>query len=102
MLAEYRCKKQLKCYKVKHTGVKWPISKRPKIDFQKQSLLNAGQKYCRIKIPFVIKIFALSILEWPFYPGFTVICILFEGDILICNKKEWTYINGITVFKIFI
>ena len=47
-------------------------------------LLTAGQKYCRmlplehsvllstfIKIPFVIKIFVLSI-EWPFYTGFTV------------------------------
>ena len=26
-----------------------------------------------IKIPFVIKIFVLSIFEWPFYRGFTVI-----------------------------
>ena len=47
--------------------------------------LNAGQKYCRmlqrehsaifltfIKLPFVIKTFALSIFEWPFYTGFTV------------------------------
>ena len=25
-----------------------------------------------IKLPFVIKIFGLSIFEWPFYPGFTV------------------------------
>ena len=25
-----------------------------------------------IKLPFVIKIFALSIFEWPFYTGFTV------------------------------
>ena len=48
-------------------------------------MLNAGQKYCRmlqgehsailltfIKLPFVIKIFALSIFEWPFNTGFTV------------------------------
>ena len=47
--------------------------------------LNAGQKYCRmlqgehsailstfIKLPFVLKIFVLSIFEWPFYTGFTV------------------------------
>ena len=27
-----------------------------------------------IKLPFVIKIFVLSIFEWPFYSGFTVIC----------------------------
>ena len=25
-----------------------------------------------IKLPFVIKIFVLSIIEWPFYTGFTV------------------------------
>ena len=69
------------------TFVKWPLSKRPKIGFHNQlSLLNAGQKYCRmqqgehsailltfIKLPFVIKIFVLSILKWPFYKGFTVI-----------------------------
>ena len=40
--------------------------------FQDQLWLNAGQKYCRmlqeiltfIKLPFVIKIFVLSIFEW--------------------------------------
>ena len=54
--------------------VKRPLSKRPKIGFQDQLSLNAGQKYCRmlqgehsailstfIKLPFVIKIFVLSI-----------------------------------------
>ena len=48
--------------------------------------LNAGQKYCRmlqgehsailltfIKLPFVIKIFVMSIFEWLFYTGFTVL-----------------------------
>ena len=67
------------------TCVKRPISKRPKIGFQDQLSLNAGQKYCRmlqgehsailltfIKLPFVIKIFVLSIFEWPFYTYFTV------------------------------
>ena len=65
--------------------VKQPLSKRQKIGFQDQLLLNAGQKYCRmlqgehsaiiftfIKLPFVKKTFALSIFEWPFYTGFTV------------------------------
>ena len=33
------------------------------------------------KLPFVIKIFVLSILEWPFYTGFTV---LFLVCTLIC------------------
>ena len=67
------------------TCVKWPLSKRPKIGFQDQLSLNAGQKYCRmlqgehsaifsafIKLPFAIKIFVSSIFEWPFYTGFTV------------------------------
>ena len=53
--------------------------KKKKIGFQDQLSLNAGQKYCRmlqgdhsailstfIKLPFVIKIFILSIFEWPF------------------------------------
>ena len=69
------------------TCVKWPFMKRPKICFQDQLSLNAGQKYCRmlqvehsailstfIKLPFVIKIFVLSIFEWPFYTGFN--CLL--------------------------
>ena len=59
---------------------------RPKIVFQDQFLLNAGQKYCRmlhgepsavisifIKLPFVMKIFVLSIIEWPLKTGFTVL-----------------------------
>ena len=62
------------------TCVKWPLSKRQKIGFQDQLLLNAGQKYCRmlgrehsailstfIKLPVVIKTFILSICEWLFY-----------------------------------
>ena len=60
---------------------------RPKIGFQYRFLLNAGQKYCRmlqgehsaillsfIKLPFVNKIFVLSIFEWPLKTGFTVHC----------------------------
>ena len=67
------------------TGVKRPISKRPKIGFQYQLSLNVGQKYCRmlqrehvailstfIKLPFVIKICVLSNFEWPFHTGSTV------------------------------
>ena len=63
---------------------KEPFSKRQKIGFQDQLSLNAGQKYCRmlqrehsailltfIKLPFVIKVFVLSIFEWLFYTGFT-------------------------------
>ena len=66
--------------------MKRPLSKIPKIGFHDQLPLNAGQKYCRIlqgehsaipltfiKLPFVIKIFVLSIFEWPFYTYFTVL-----------------------------
>ena len=66
------------------TCVKRPLPKRPKIGFQDQLSLNAGQKYCRmlqwehsamlltfIKLPFVVKIFVRSIFEWPVYIGIT-------------------------------
>ena len=59
--------------------------KKTKIGFKDQLRLNADQKYCRmlqrehsailstfIKLPFVIKIFVLSILEWPLKTSFTV------------------------------
>ena len=45
------------------TGLKMPLSKRPKIVFQDQLSLNAGQKYSFIKLIFVIKIFVLSIFD---------------------------------------
>ena len=32
-----------------------------------------------IELPFVIKIFVLSIYEWPFYTGFTV-CVEQDGS----------------------
>ena len=67
------------------TCVKQPLSKRPKIGFQDQLSFSAGQKYCRMlqgehsvilltffKLPFVNKVFVLSIFEWPFYTGVTV------------------------------
>ena len=76
--------RQHKLWMYSKTCVKQPLSKRPK-SFQYQLLLNAGQKYCRmlplehsailstfIKLPFVIKIFVMSISEWPIYTGFTV------------------------------
>ena len=65
--------------------VKRPLSKRPNIGFQDQLSLNAGKECCRmlqgehsailltfIKLPFVINVSVLSILEWLFYTGFTV------------------------------
>ena len=66
------------------TCVKRPLSKQTKIGVYNKLSLNAGQKYCRmlqrehsaiysifIKLPFVIKIFVLSIFKWSFYPGIT-------------------------------
>ena len=65
--------------------VKWPLSKRPKIGFQDQISLNAGQKYYRmlqvehsallrpaIRCELLLRSFCLSFFEWPFYTGFTV------------------------------
>ena len=76
------------CNLTTQTCVKQPLSKRPKIVLQDKLLLNAGQKYCRmrqgehsailltfIKLPVVIKTFILSIFEWLFYTGFTVPCM---------------------------
>ena len=71
---------------VKQNLCKTATLKKTKFGFQDQLWLNsAGQKYCRmlqgehsavlstfITLPFVIKIFVLSIFERPFYTGFTV------------------------------
>ena len=71
---------------VKAAFNKGPLKKKTKIGFQDRLSLNAGQKYCRmlqgehsaihlifINLPFVIKIFVLSVFEWPVYTGFTVL-----------------------------
>ena len=66
--------------------VKRPLSKRPKIVFSRLISFNAGQKYCRmlqedhfaiLSTLFPLKIFVLSIFQWPFYTDFTVYAILF-------------------------
>ena len=63
------------------TCVKRPLAKRQKIGFPDQLSLNAGKMYqgghsailsTFIKLPFVSKIFVLSIFELPFYTSFTV------------------------------
>ena len=71
------------CSTVKH--VLSCHSKRPKIVFQDRLSLNAGQKHSAlpstfIKLPFVIKIFVLSIFEWPLKIGFTV-CKIIQHEI---------------------
>ena len=82
------------------TCLKRPLSKRPKIGFQDQLSLNAGQKYCRmlqgehsailltfIMLPLVIKIFVLSIFEWPLKTGFTVVflCLKIPDTAMMCQ-----------------
>ena len=81
----------LKWYIILHT-VKPVLSthskRRPKICVQDQLSLNVGQNYCRmlqgkhsaimstfIKLAFVIKIFVLSIFEWPLKTGFIVFSV---------------------------
>ena len=67
------------------TCLKRPLKKKTIIGFQDRLSLNEGQKYCRmlqgeqsailstfIKLPFVIKIFVLSIFECPLKNCFTV------------------------------
>ena len=62
--------------KYSKTCLRRPLKKKTKIGFQDRLSLNAGQKYCRmlslehsailltfIMLPFVIKIFVLSIFE---------------------------------------
>ena len=46
-----------------------------------------------IKLPFVIKIFVLSIFEWPFYTGFTV---------LVFNSEHSVSFSVINLFLYFL
>ena len=76
---------QMKLDQYSKICLKRPLKKKTKIGFQDRLSLNAGQKYCRmlqrkhsailstfIKLSFVIKIFVLSIFEWPLKTGFTI------------------------------
>ena len=50
-----------------------------------------------IKLPFVIKIFVLSIFEWPFYAGFTVaFCFLVSSADKFANSfdPDWVRQNA--------
>ena len=83
-------------------------SKRPQIGFQDQLSLNAGQKECImpqrehsailstfIKLPFVIKIFVLSIFEWPFFTGFTVCDYDMYNFCVLCELAYFCYLSGL-------
>ena len=75
--------------------------KNTQIGFQDQVSLNEGQKYCRmlqgehsailstfIKLPFVIKIFVLSIFDWLFYTGFTGLSTLYHEPLFSCQSSN--------------
>ena len=83
--------------------------KKTKNWFKEQLSLNAGHKYCRmlpfehsailsnlIKLPFVIKIFVLSIFERPFHTGFTVYDLLQEITRKASSFDVGTYYHATT------
>ena len=81
------------------TCIKQPLSK---IGFLQEKLsLNAGQKYCRMlqeehsatlstfsKLPFVSKIFVLSIFEWPFSQILLYNIIVHEASLFIILFRD--------------
>ena len=81
-----------------------------KIGFQDPLSLNAGQENCRmlrgehsaklstfIKLPLVIKIFVLSIFEWPLKTGFTVFSIFVGIAVNQCSFFSVFRKHGLTV-----
>ena len=84
-MLDLRREHQQICGKLLFYTVKPPLSKRPKLVFktnyrliQVRSIAECSREHSAIlstfiKLPFVFKIFVLSIFEWPFYTGFTVI-----------------------------
>ena len=86
--------------KYSKTCLKRPLKKKTKIGFQDQLSFNAGQKYCRMllkehsailstfnKLPVIIKIFALSIFEWPLQPGLIVLPFL-KVVVILANSTN--------------
>ena len=87
------------------TCVKWPLSKRPKIVFQDQLSLDAGQKYCRmlqlstfIKLPFVIR-YLFCVYFWvAILRRFYCIHVPESHEqaqmLLVSSLKEWKYLKS--------
>ena len=87
--ADCKCHQHLTKDIYSKTCVKRQLSKRPKLVFKTYYHLlqvKSSAECCKrehsailstcIKLPFVIKIFVLSIFEWPSYTGFTVLAIV--------------------------
>ena len=82
------------------TYLKWPLSKRSKIGFQKQLLLHAGQKKCRMgsTLSYYLSLRSLFCLfQWPFYCNSLHIAahmIYYLGldvrkpDIVVCKQQR--------------
>ena len=82
------------------TYLKWPLSKRSEIGFQKQLLLHAGQKYCRMgsTLSYYLSLRSLFCLfQWPFYCNSLHIAahmIYYLGldvrkpDIVVCKQQR--------------
>ena len=54
-----------------------------------------------IKLPFVIKIFVLSIFEWPIYTGFTVQQTYFLDIIYLRRRSACTDTPAVLIISIF-
>ena len=48
-----------------------------------------------MKLPFIFKIFVLSIFEWPFYTGFTVLSVSFQ----VLQSSRWGRDNWLLYFN---
>ena len=89
--------------------------KKTKIGVQEQLSLNAGQKYCNtailstfIELPFVIKIFVLSIFEWlsrtnnislEKHPSFSSIHVHRYGSLCCFYRFNGINVQKTTVFS---
>ena len=95
---------QITLIKFKYSKIclKRPLKKKTKIGFQDQLSLNAGQKFCRMlqrehsairstffKLPSVIKIFVLTIFEWPLKTGSTVYQLLLTWDQILQHISSY-------------
>ena len=98
------CPMRTRCgYCNSKTCVKRPFLKRQKNGFQDQFSFNAGLVLQNaqgensatlstfIKLPFVIKIFVLSIFEWPFYTSLTVYRFSQNSELVILLGSRLTY-----------
>ena len=81
---------ELSIFYYSKTCVRWLLSKELKLVFKTNYRLMQvkGEHSARlstfIKLPFVIKIFVLSIFEWPFYTGFTER----SGSVVECLTRD--------------